>query len=119
MELHPMTDLPGPTDESRYSEALIEKVAEAIRFIPSRPAMDDPNLDYWGRYWRALARAALATIEAEQQAEVAALVEAAKAVLADVDLIVATYTTREDASPVVETLRVAMEPFERTLGSTQ
>lgn len=62
-----------PEDRERFTrirepEALIEKVAEAIRVIPSRPAMDDPNLDYWGRYWREVARAALATIEAEQQA---------------------------------------------------
>jgi hypothetical protein len=110
-----MTDLPGPEFESRYGEALIEKVAEAIRQSAVVKMEEGEDLAlYVANIWRTYARAALATIEAEQQAEIAALVEAAQQASKTMGF--------DDGGPYFNAyrrLRDALEPFERTLGSTR
>jgi hypothetical protein len=95
------------------NEALIEKVAEAIRQSAVMKMEEGEDLAlYVAKIWRTYARAALATIEAEQQAEVSALVEAGRLVAGAKS---AAFVYPHDLAK----LRDALEPFERTLGSTR
>lgn len=119
-------------------EALIEKVAEAIRQSVVMKMEEGEDLAlYVANIWRTYARAALATIEAEQQAEVAALVEAgqryraantALTAMHEKQFVDGTATDAEWAGLVADAwsehdrardaIYRALEPFERTLGST-
>jgi hypothetical protein len=122
MELHPMTDLPGPEIESRSREALIEKVAEAIRHW-----LYDTDANIEGA-----ARAALATIEAEQQEQFAALLDGIRSAERHTDELEEAWRagnitehdgkggTRSNRNVALNRhLRSLLEPFERTFGSTR
>jgi hypothetical protein len=109
------------------TEALIEKVAEAIRQAAVMKMEEGEDLAlYVAKVWRTYARAALATIEAEQQAEVAALVEALRRIATEENVVYLGCADvpfcqsgehHEDCP--VRIARAALEPFERTLGSTR
>jgi hypothetical protein len=127
MELHLMTDVRERLGEFRSREALIEKVAEAIRQAAVMKMEEGEDLAlYVAEIWRTYARAALATIEAERYLSAPtedyidgmlagplarALVEALLAYRA---VLGQDYNGNEEAAWLK-----ALEPFERTLGSTR
>jgi hypothetical protein len=108
------------------NEALIEKVADAIRqsAVMKMEEGEDVAL-YVANIWRTYARAALATIEAEQQAEVAAYRAALGRIATEENVVYLGCADvpfcqsgehHEDCP--VRIARAALEPLERTLGST-